>query len=681
MDKVEQAFQKLYQAGFEPRTGQVEMAKAAYRAFSNRQIAVLEGPTGVGKTFAYLIAGLLALKPKQKLVVATATVTLQEQLAEKDVPTILQALQLPLSVALAKGRKRYVCPQKLLQQEPKEQDLFGFAIESLPKTAPDTFATKQLRQLKHHFFTQTWDGDLDRWPETIDAHNQQQITMESAGCSQQHCASFRSCPYFMQRRQHQQAEILITNHHLLLSDIEIGTGSLLPSPEKALYVIDEAHHFPETAIDFFQAYLSFAFTDKWLKQLAKSLKGLKTHAKAYETQVTDIEATQLQLVEDMQTLVACCPSCQHDPQAEREHLLEQLSEPFLAQLTVAKMQSQRLFQQLSLLRQALMKDEALKIRSFYTQMLQALGQFVERSQQLWRSLHLLTQENASSEAPVAKWMTFPENTHEEKVAILHAALTSAAHFLPSLWWDKITNGMVLCSATLRALGSFDYFLQQTGLCFFKDTIQEAFPSSFDYSRAKLYVPKTALVPSGAALMPAYIDCVAGIIRQVIDQETAGVLILFTSFELMNQVYTKLDAKFCQHVLRQGEVSRSTLLTKHRQKVDAGKLSVLFGLQSFAEGIDLPGDYCRHVVITRLPFAVPTTPTERILSRWLEKQGKNPFYVISLPRASMKLTQYVGRLIRRPEDSGTITFCDRRIVNRPYSQYLLANMPDFQKVVE
>ncbi len=688
--KIPEAFERLYAVGFEPREGQIQMAEQAYLAFSKKQFAVLEGETGIGKTFAYLIAGLLALEPKQHLIIATATITLQAQLFEKDLPLILKTLELPLQATLAKGRQRYACPQKLLHLEQQTLlDLAWMGIEPSSESPESPKNPKHLKNLKNplespilldlkkQFQARTWSGDLDILPSPLPEALKRQITTDSAGCSQQQCGYFSACPYFEMRRAQSKSPIIVTNHHVLLSDIELGTGSLLPSPEKCLYIIDEAHQFPDAAVSFFQGSLQLSLGEKWLQGLKINLENLA----GYLAESPDILSESLLAADTLLGIVTPLHAEEKTlflARSSDDARLQPLTPNTQTLLTLGRDHGALLYKNLSLLRKACLQDPTLQKHNLFSKIMDTLGYSVDRAQKTWRAFHLLAAPNTP---PIAKWLESESRDHTQNLGpTLYAAMTSSQHFLPELFWDKIQNGAVLCSATLRALDRFDYFLQQTGLNHYSKMLTQAFKSGFVFENSVLNIPWMSAEPQGAELSAHYIQELVRVIEGVFAQEKHGVLVLFTSQKLLEKVYSHMASPWYAKILAQPDYGRMDLLKRHKKRVDEGQLSVIFGLQSFAEGVDLPGDYCRHVVITRLPFAVPTGAIERTWFDFLEQQGKNPFQEYTLPKTSIKLAQAVGRLIRRHSDTGSITLCDRRVISKPYGKTLLDTLPRFRRVI-
>jgi ATP-dependent DNA helicase DinG len=278
------------------------------------------------------------------------------------------------------------------------------------------------------------------------------------------------------------------------------------------------------------------------------------------------------------------------------------------------------------------------------------------------------------ELPYARWVSAREyaTVHELELAALPVM---PRRLLQDMLWQRCAAA-ILTSASLTALGRFDRFFDETGIPVDSPCLQ--LPSPFDYQRsAQLRVPPQALDPADKErytamlieLMPALIE------------PGKGTLVLFTARRQMQLVYEAIAEPLRGLILNQDELGKQEIMRRHRAAVDRGDSSMIFGLASFAEGIDLPGDYCVNVVITRLPFAVPDDPVEATLAEWVRARGGQPFRDIALPDASRRLMQATGRLLRSEHDRGTVTVLDRRILSRDYGRALLQSLPDYALVTE
>jgi ATP-dependent DNA helicase DinG len=251
----------------------------------------------------------------------------------------------------------------------------------------------------------------------------------------------------------------------------------------------------------------------------------------------------------------------------------------------------------------------------------------------------------------------------------------AAEALTEVLWTRC-HAAVVTSATLASTDGFGRFAEQAGIPPGSRFVSA--PSSFPYeTAAELHVPRISADPSRAA---EHADAVAALLPELIDPDEAT-LVIFTSWRQLDAVSAAMPADLMRRVLSQATETRSRILSEHRKRIDAGRGSIIFGVASFAEGIDLPGDYCRHVVITKLPFSVPDEPVQAAMAEWLEQQGRNPFMEMSVPDAALRLKQACGRLLRSETDTGRVTLLDPRIVTRRYGRAILDVLPPFRRRIE
>lgn len=271
---------------------------------------------------------------------------------------------------------------------------------------------------------------------------------------------------------------------------------------------------------------------------------------------------------------------------------------------------------------------------------------------------------------MARWLTQAEGGDIE----VNASPILAADTLRRSLWQQ-AYGALITSATLTALSSFDRLRQRAGLP--SNTATLVVPSPFQHAEAGLLqVPDIQADPrDNAAHSAAIIQILPSLLA-----EARGSLVLFSSRRQMQEVFTGLDEAWRKRVLVQGDLSKQETLNRHKARVDSDEPSVLFGLASFAEGIDLPGRYCEHVVIARIPFAVPDDPVGAALAEWIEARGGNPFMEITVPDAALRLIQACGRLLRSEQDRGTITLLDRRIVTQRYGRVILDSLPPFRREI-
>lgn len=689
--------------GFRPRAAQRTMLAEIANAFgrskeaepgdttpperNGESLVVIEGPTGVGKSLAYLLAGgTMAKFRNKKLVVSSATIALQEQLVNRDLPFIVEKSGLPLTFALAKGRGRYACPYRLYQltAEHAQADLLGpdpsFAVWD---RKPEEGEVEKLKELADAFYYRNWNGDRDAWPTVIEDSLWGRITNDRHGCLKAACPNRPECPFYLARETLEAVDVVVTNHDLLLADVAMGGGVILPVPDNSFYCIDEAHHLAKKAVNQFSAEHSHAQAMFWLDKVSGVAVRVETLTSGKEQIVSElIEAAAaamesltewLWLLDSEPALAATSENLEPTWLIEDGKLPERLTIPAanmaLAARQVAK-HLESLTEALGEARKDRPQDAALIDRTSSD-----LGFLLGRAEQLNAVWDLFEQEAAENAPPIAKWIT--RSTSGKGDYRFSASPVSAAASLASTLWRR-AGAALLTSATLRSLGEFELLLSQTGLKWLPETTCVALESPFDFeNQGELYLPPLTASPKDPIGHTR--DVVEWLPKLVSLEEPVGTLVLFSSRKQMQDVSAALPETFREKLLVQGELPKSVLLEQHYHRLEARQSSIIFGLDSFAEGLDLPGDACVHVIIVKLPFAMPDDPVGRTLSRWVEKRGGNPFVEITVPEASIKLVQAVGRLIRTEQDYGRVTILDNRITRQSYGKKLLASLPPFKRL--
>ena len=693
--------------GFRPRASQRKMIAAIANAFSRtltreegeeapkregESIAVIEGPTGVGKSLAYLLAGgIMAQTRGKRLIVSSATVALQEQLVDRDLPFLVEKSGLELTFALAKGRGRYLCPYKLYQltQNNAQQNLLGFeAPEVLWDSKPKPEELNLLRNIADEFSARRFNGDRDTWPEKIDDAIWLKVTNDRHGCLKSACPNRPECPFYLARDVLETVDVVIANHDLLLADISMGGGVILPAPENSFYCIDEAHHLPKKALSRFAAEHSWniaVWTLEKLPQLTGKIAALTD--KAELANLADEAATSLlDSLHEWQFHLAEEPSLRlgSSENDRRKHneptwLWEDGKIPEGLETTV----SNTAIAARSLLKHVVGLNDALSAArrekeqdgALIDRLTSEFGLFIARIEQISAVWDLLSTVPIEGEEPLAKWIT--RRADDKNDYIFNASpISSASHLANSLW--RRAAGAVLTSATLQSLGSFNLILRQTGLLWLPKTTTLALESPFNFdTQGELYIPPVHASPKDPdAHTAAIVEWLPKLVSPV---EAIGTLVLFSSRKQMQDVALRLPDEYLPLLLVQGELPKAVLLQRHHQAIAEGKASIIFGLDSFAEGLDLPGTACVQVIIAKLPFAMPDNPIEKTQNRWIEQRGGNPFIEITVPEASIKLIQAVGRLIRTEQDYGRVTILDNRVKTQRYGQQLLACLPPFKRI--
>jgi ATP-dependent DNA helicase DinG len=286
---------------------------------------------------------------------------------------------------------------------------------------------------------------------------------------------------------------------------------------------------------------------------------------------------------------------------------------------------------------------------------------------------LFTAWSATDRVPLAKWVQWASANAQGDIDLCASPLTGAQGLHKGLW--RHVSAAVCTSATLRACESFDYFGRLSGLNRFPKVSMASMPSPFDYQKqGTLRLPKFRNSPKN----PNFSTELCRQLPELLSGFECGQLVLFTSKRQMQACYDAMPSEMKGIVLLQGSIARSEMLAEHRRRVSSGRKSVIFGLQSLGEGLDLPGKLCEQVVIDRLPFTPPTSPVDEALSEWLQTQNRSAFDELVIPRAAMRLAQWVGRAVRTVDDHATITICDNRLPNTGYGRLILSSLPNFSR---
>jgi ATP-dependent DNA helicase DinG len=685
---------------FRPRPAQREMIAAIANAFSRTKsraegeeapqregesIVVIEGPTGVGKSLAYLLAGgIMAQTREKRLIVSSATVALQEQLVNRDLPFLVAQSGLELTFALAKGRGRYLCPYKLYQltQSNSQQNLLGFEAPAvLWDSKPKPEELQLLRELAGEFAARRFNGDRDTWPERIDDTLWMKVNNDNYGCLKAACPNRPECPFYLARDTLETVDVVVANHDLLMVDISMGGGVILPAPENSFYCIDEAHHLPKKALSQFAAEHSWNQAVWALEKLpAVTDKIAALTDKAELANLADeAAAALLESLHEWQFHLSEEPELKTTESNESVWLWQDGKIPESLELTVSNtaIAARSLYKHVNGLNDALSaarrdkEQNSAQIDRLSTE----FGVFRARVEQIAATWDLISTVPAEGEEPLAKWIT--RRIDDKNDYFFHASPISSASYLANNLWRRAA-GAVLTSATLQSLGSFNLILRQTGLQWLPETTTLALQSPFDFdAQGELYLPSVHASPKDPAAHTAAI--VEWLPKLISAEEGIGTLVLFSSRKQMQEVALRLPESHLPLLLVQGELPKAVLLEKHHQAIAEGRASIIFGLDSFAEGLDLPGEACVQVIIAKLPFSMPDNPIEKTQNRWIEQRGGNPFIEITVPEASIKLIQAVGRLIRTESDYGRVTILDNRVKTQNYGRQMLACLPPFKRI--
>ncbi len=684
--------QKIMIAEIAKTIGVIDMDDDGTR-LSDPAVCVIEAGTGTGKTVGYSLAGIpLAQANDKTLVIATATVALQEQILNKDLPDISSNSGLKFTVALAKGRRRYICVQKLdtlLQSHSANSATMNMFAEEGFNIDLDDESTAFYESMITKLASGSWDGDKDSWPDNIEDQDWMALTSTHAQCTGPKCPHFNGCPFYRARASLDKVDVIVTNHDLVLSDLMLGGGAILPAPKDCLYIFDEGHHLPDKAINHFSHEARLNDTSRWLEQSAKHLvKVLGSHVlpgklgewfEQLESKFRELKDQHLPMREALLSVADFKSANETETgktmvyrfpdgvvPGELREMAVQMKSGFSASADLAE----RIVNEL---KSALDGDVPGVDRLQAEQILPPIGSLLMRLQgnrDLWQTW---SQTDAEGEPPAARWLELTDYNGVQDLKVA-SSMILAGGLLRQILWNQAW-GAVVTSATLAALGKFDRYCIRSGVP--SDSRCESVPSPFNHSEAGVVViPAMRSDPSRAA---DHTDELVETLPALM-AKARGTLVLFSSRRQMKDVFFGLDREEREEVMMQDDYSKQELLRLHRERIDQGKSSTIFGLASMAEGVDLPGEYCEHVVIAKIPFAVPDDPVEASLAEWVEARGGNPFMDITVPDAAIRLVQASGRLLRTEKDTGLITILDRRLVSRRYGQALLNSLPPYRRQI-
>jgi len=596
---------------FIARRQQVHMAERVAAALQHREALVVEAGTGTGKTFAYLVPALLS---GARVIISTGTRTLQDQLFNKDVPLVAGAIGRPARIALLKGRANYLCLHRLARAS---QEL------GLLPAAP---RERQLPLIERWART-TRTGDLAEVPGLSDTDALwPRITSTRDNCLGVRCEEFARCHVVAARREAQESDIVIVNHHLLLADLALkegGFGDILGSADAI--ILDEAHQLPDLAAQFFGANVG----SRGIETLIATLRQERERTEAVANALTAVEGA-------LAELAAALP--RRPGRVAWDESPRPLDEP-----------THELADRLESLATALGAREPEE----------PVGGLAERANELAVQLQRIAGTTALEGARSFEC--------SDRSFVLHLLPFDVAERFQGLVTGR-RCAWIFTSATLSVGEDFAHFTARLGL---GDAPTLRIESPFDYERQSLlYLPPDLPEPAS----PAHAAAVLETALPLLEASRGGAFLLFTSHRALAQAAAQLRERWGREppyrLLVQGEAPRERLLADFRADGNA----VLLGTASFWEGVDVKGGALRLVIIDKLPFGSPEDPLVKARIEHIEARGGNPFREFQLPEAALALKQGVGRLIRSEEDYGAVVICDRRLSERSYGRALLSVLP-------
>ena len=602
---------------FEYRPSQEMMARAVWDAISEREHLCVEAGTGTGKTLAYLVP---ALSTRQRVVVSTATLNLQEQLLARDIPLLQENLFPSLTAACMKGRQNYLCIRRLSGSRRQGRMFDSESAVSLDKVAQWAEGTETGDRAEL-----TWLEDKDPLWLEIDARRET--------CVGQECDHFADCWVTKMRQRAFEADVVVVNHALFFASLSLESdeiGSLLP--DFSVLVLDEAHEVEEIAADYFGRRISNYQVNEFIRHFQAVFSG----ALSYSSTVERLDRSSRGFFEAFPEPAGRYSLNFFQTASGTVDLREELSDQYLELCSVLKL----LYHQLS--------QEREQIREAET--------FCRRLDELLANLDDLFQLD---DPDYVYWFE-----RSGRGVFLHLTPINIARVLREKLFRR-TSTVILTSATLSTGGNFEYIKGRLGL---DEPRELVVPGEFNYrEQTILYVPKGMPEPRSGSYLPRVVEE----IQQLLEITHGSTFLLFTSFHNLEHVYDALSQDRVYPLFRQGEMPKARLLEEFKSTSGA----VLCATASFWQGVDVRGDALKAVVIDKLPFQVPTEPLVAARAEQLRQEGLDPFSEYMIPAAIITLKQGLGRLIRSHQDMGILAVLDSRLRTRSYGELFLKSLPN------
>ena len=629
---------------FEERPEQIEMACSVCNAFDNCKNLAVEAGTGVGKSFAYLVPAIQCAanraeqdsssKPLRTLI-STYTITLQEQLINKDIPLLLKCMPEKFTAVLAKGRNNYLCKRRLMFALDMQRQLFDETADELNEINEWSKVTKDgsLSDLSFWPSSQTWD----------------KVKSEHGNCPGRKCPNFPDCFYRSARRKINQADIIIANHALLFSDLVLKEEGFSLLPEYQFVVIDEAHNLEHVAED----HLGINISSGRFKFLLDRLYNPRTH-KGFLAYTSARDAMDI-VVEAGKAANLFFKNVKKWFEETKKETNGRCYKNFVEDNVTGYLNN--LKTELSkIAKNTKNTDEQFETKR-YSELCAALVQDINAFLRQTREDQIYWVEVGGSRGTKVSLRSAPVNVGPD---------------VKKLLFEK-NNSVILTSATLSIDGEsdkkgFEFFAGRIGLDNF-DSIKLGSPFNYE-KQVTMYIEKQLPDPN----QRDFIEKASEAIKKYLTQTQGRAFVLFTSYSMLDDIAYQLSSWLKENdiqLFQQGsDIDRSTLLTRFK----AEGRNVLFGTDSFWQGVDVPGEALSNVIIVRLPFSVPDQPLLAGRLEQIAQKGGNPFFDYQLPSAIIKFKQGFGRLIRKKTDSGIVVVLDSRIISKPYGKKFLNAVP-------
>lgn len=657
---------------FEERPVQIDLLKNITDAFNDNSIAAFEAGTGVGKSFAYLLPAMMwATVNKQRIVISTGTINLQQQLIEKDIPVAEKIIGKQVKSILLKGRQNYICLRRL-ESVSTERDLFNEDTEIFDRVFEWSKTTETGSKSDLSFFPKesVWS----------------RINSESDACMGMHCPFRDKCFVMKVRKEAADANILVVNHHLLFADIESrmnGSGyddtAVLP-PYKRI-VFDEAHGIETAATSFFSESITrfkiikklnllyrirkgssagYIFTLQAFSQSTDNTNGIITTIDTIKGTISNLEIAALDIINNEYTLRL----------SSKTHFM---FAPVLSLLIT-------------------LGNSITQLVALVQELMEGIDEDNKNNNAFWETKSVI--RNLTAFAKICKdFSTWDENkdmvfwmqksrlsqepTDKNSLFVTFTETPLDISYLMNKGVFEPMDCIVCTSATLEIDRNFSYWMRRTGVSLVeKERLRnKVFPSPFPYEKnVLLAVPTDFPLPDNIEFQ----NYVNSALLTLIKAAAGRTLVLFTSYDTLKNSYNATKSTLIENgitLLKQGDDDRFRLLDAFKND----KSSVLYATDSFWQGIDVPGNSLSQVIIVKLPFSVPNDPVFAARSEKIEQRGGSPFMELSLPEAVIKFRQGFGRLIRRSDDKGVVVVLDRRIVTKQYGRIFLSSIPETKKL--
>jgi ATP-dependent DNA helicase DinG len=605
-------------ADYEYRPAQLEMAELVHDAFESHHHAIVEAGTGTGKTLAYLLPAICS---GRRVVISTATKSLQEQLFQKDIPFLQKHFAPNLKVAVMKGRSNFLCISKLNQ----------LSDQAMLKGMEELDAFRQIKGWSK--LTETGDrAELTFLPD--DSELWTKLDARRDTCTGKNCPSFNPCFVTGMHQRAQEADLIIVNHHLFFADLALKQddfGSILP--EYSAVVFDEAHEMEDVASDYFGRQISNFRFEELARDADQTLRLLHLGTPSLLRKTQRIRERSRGFFELFPPRDGRFSFLRN----EREAFLEQNREAYDALVMSLKS----------------METEFAAL----TAKPEELTRVARRSFELCQELSFLFESN---ERNFVYWYE-----RRNKGVFLTATPIDVSQILRERLFEQFDT-VILTSATLTVGGLFDFIRQRLGI---DHAMDRALPPEFDYpQQALLYLPRKMPDVRDAGFPAKAADEIV----QLLELSQGRAFCLFTSYSQMNDLFERVRSRVSFPLMLQGTAPRSVLLERFKNT----EAAVLFATASFWQGVDVPGAQLSCVIVDRLPFAVPSDPIVAARVRALQEDGRNPFAELQVPQAVLALKQGFGRLIRTKTDRGVLALLDTRLQRMPYGKIFLESLPRY-----